>query len=247
MKPEHLEETEKGFKVTQAGIDELNSSAVTYSGTGTYQVNETPILTLIQEELKAPKNQQGYKNMYRYRSCEDILEAVKPLLKKHGATLTITDTVELIGNRFYVKATCHLWAGEEEAFSVSAYAREVEEKRPMDPAQITGAASSYARKYALNGLFLIDDTKDIDSEKPREEPGKAFKDMLKASGKLQEPASKPALKVPTFDSSLFEWVQWIDLAFKAGQSTAVRALIVETVPDNQAVKDYYTKKLNEGK
>lgn len=119
------------------------------------------ILNKIQRELKAPKNQRNTFGNYNYRSCEDILEAVKPLLGE--ATLTITDEIVLIGDRHYVRATATLTCGEHEK-SVSAYARETIAKKGMDEAQITGAASSYARKYALNGLFCIDDNRDTDIE-----------------------------------------------------------------------------------
>lgn len=118
-------------------------------------------LNRIQQELKAPKGQTNSFGNYKYRSCEDILEAVKPLL--NGLTLTLSDEVVNIGTANYVKATVELMNGSV-AISVTAYAREAESKKGMDEAQITGAASSYARKYALNGLFAIDDTKDADSQ-----------------------------------------------------------------------------------
>ena len=121
------------------------------------------VLTKIQTELKAPKNRTNKFGGYKYRSCEDILEAVKPLLAKHDATLAITDEITEVGGRVYVKATVALRSGEEE-YRVSAFAREAESKKGMDDSQVTGTASSYARKYALNGLFLIDDTKDADTD-----------------------------------------------------------------------------------
>ena len=117
----------------------------------------------IQKELKAPKGQYNSFGKYRYRSAEDILEAVKPLLHKHGCQLTLSDNIELIGDRFYVKATVKISNGTESEW-VSAYAREDLDKKGMDGSQITGTASSYARKYALNGLFCIDDTKDADTD-----------------------------------------------------------------------------------
>lgn len=117
---------------------------------------------IIQSELKAPKNQVNKFGGYKYRSAEDILEAVKPLLKITGCYLTISDSMELIGERYYVKATATLTNPDGDSISVCAYAREEETKKGMDASQITGAASSYARKYALNGLFCIDDTKDAD-------------------------------------------------------------------------------------
>lgn len=119
-------------------------------------------LTKIQTELKAPKNQYNKFGNYHYRSAEDILEAVKPLLSKYNAELTICDEICEIGGRIYVKAMCKYREGSDEV-TVNAYAREPENKKGMDESQITGTASSYARKYALNGLFLIDDTKDADT------------------------------------------------------------------------------------
>ena len=123
-------------------------------------------LLMIQGELKAPKGQYNNYGGYKYRSCEDILEAVKPLLIKYNATLTVADEIILIGERYYIKATARIFDTETEnnCFTVSAYAREPEDKKGMDHSQITGTASSYARKYALNGLFLIDDTKDADTD-----------------------------------------------------------------------------------
>lgn len=118
----------------------------------------------IQSELKAPKNQYNKFGGYKYRNAEDIMEAVKPLLKKHGCTLTVSDDIVLVGNRFYIKATATITDNEgTTSVSTTAFAREEETKKGMDAAQITGAASSYARKYALNGLFCIDDTKDADA------------------------------------------------------------------------------------
>lgn len=119
-------------------------------------------IVAIQSELKAPKGQYNSFGKYNYRSCEDILEDVKPLLAKHGLVLTIQDSIDLIGDRFYVKATATITDGKEQ-LSTSAYARESLDKKGMDASQVTGATSSYARKYALNGLLAIDDTKDADT------------------------------------------------------------------------------------
>lgn len=123
-------------------------------------------LSNIQNELKAPKSQFNKFGGYKYRSCEDILEAVKPICKKYGAVLVISDKLENIGDRYYIKAMAELIDTKEENVSVcnTAYAREEESKKGMDGSQITGTASSYARKYALNGLFNIDDTKDADTD-----------------------------------------------------------------------------------
>lgn len=121
-------------------------------------------LLAIQTELKAPKNQRNDFGKFNYRSCEDILEAVKPLLKKHKAALTISDDIVQIGDRYYVKAVARLSDIEDgESIENPAFARESDTKKGMDESQVTGATSSYARKYALNGLFLIDDNKDADT------------------------------------------------------------------------------------
>ena len=124
----------------------------------------------IQSELKAPKNQTNNFGRYNYRSCEDILEAVKPILKKEKCVVIVNDEIEQVDNRFYVKATVSLVDVESgEIIASSAYAREEENKKGMDSSQVTGATSSYARKYALNGLFAIDDTKDSDVTNSGEE------------------------------------------------------------------------------
>lgn len=123
-------------------------------------------LLAVQCELKAPKSQYNSFGKYSYRNCEDILEAVKPLCEKHKAVVFLSDEIEMIGNRFYVKATATFVDVESldtPPIVVTAYAREEESKKGMDGSQVTGASSSYARKYALNGLFDIDDTKDSDT------------------------------------------------------------------------------------
>ena len=120
-------------------------------------------LVEIQAELKAPKSQRNTFGKYNYRSAEDILEAVKPLLKKHDAKIILSDKPILVGDWHYIEATAKFVCGDEVEV-VTAYAREPLNKKGMDESQITGAASSYARKYALNGLLLIDDTKDADTD-----------------------------------------------------------------------------------
>lgn len=130
-------------------------------------------LRLIQQELKAPKGQYNSFGKYHYRSCEDIVESVKPLLAKHGVQLTLTDDIVMVGDRIYVKATATLYDEKGVSETATAFAREPEQKKGMDESQITGTASSYARKYALNGLFLIDDTKDPDTDEYRNQQNSA--------------------------------------------------------------------------
>lgn len=143
-------------------------------------------LTTIQLELKAPKSKRNNFGNYNYRSCEDILEAVKPLLAANMCSLTLDDDVLCIGDRVYVKATATLTDHAEGAtISTHAFAREAETKKGMDESQITGTASSYARKYALNGLFAIDDTKDADTDEyqGREAPRQTAKQEPKQTAK----------------------------------------------------------------
>lgn len=150
-------------------------------------------LSAIQTELKAPKNQFNKFGGYNYRSCEDILEAVKPLCAKYKTTLVLEDEIASIGTRYYVKATATLYDCEnrgdnaEDLFS-TAYAREEENKKGMDGSQVTGASSSYARKYALNGLFSIDDAKDSDTTNTGDAPAK------KPAAAAQKPATQAAQK-----------------------------------------------------
>ena len=132
-------------------------------------------LVKIQGELNAPKNQRNNFGKYNYRSAEDILEALKPLLVKYGCFINISDTVELIGNRYYIKAVAKITNIEGISVESSAYAREEESKKGMDSSQLTGSTSSYARKYALNGLFAIDDNKDADTNNYREQINNAPK------------------------------------------------------------------------
>lgn len=145
------------------------------------------VLKNIQQELKAPKGQYNNFGKYKYRSAEDILEAVKPLLGKYGAQLTLTDDIIEVGGRIYVKATAKLTDGKESTVT-TAFAREPAEKKGMDESQITGTASSYARKYALNGLFLIDDTKDADTDEYSKQQGKQAP---------KQPTQQPAPQKPT--------------------------------------------------
>lgn len=150
-------------------------------------------LSAIQQELKAPKGQYNSFGKYKYRSCEDILEAVKPICTKHKTALILLDDIREVSGRFYVMAQAQLHDCESDgAVTASAFAREPVEKKGMDDSQITGTASSYARKYALNGLFCIDDTKDADTDEYREQnKGKESKPT-----KAAIPDKKPGYRLP---------------------------------------------------
>ena len=144
-------------------------------------------LSAIQEELKAPKGQFNDYGNYKYRSAEDILEAVKPLCRKYKAVLMLNDTIEMAGERFYVRATVELRDLEDNSFIITeAYAREEDAKKGMDASQITGSSSSYARKYALNGMFCIDDTKDADTNEQHEVIAEAKKKETKEKAKAEQ-------------------------------------------------------------
>ena len=147
----------------------------------------------IQEELKAPKNQRNNFGGYNYRSAEDIIEAVKPIAHRYGYYLIISDEIVEVGGRIYVKATARLQPNEAgNIYSATGWAREEETKKGMDGAQITGAASSYARKYALNGLLAIDDTKDADATNTH---GKEASLVINTNGSVGMAQTAPAVRV----------------------------------------------------
>lgn len=166
-------------------------------------------LVEIQSKLKAPKNQYNSFGKYKYRNAEDILEAVKPLLAETRCTLTISDEIVMVGDRIYVKATTLLINSAGHTVSTTAYAREEETKKGMDASQVTGATSSYARKYALNGLFCIDDTKDADSMDNTASGAK--QSAPKPTAQAQAPQPKPEIKkvkisMSQVGESLFGWI-----------------------------------------
>lgn len=163
----------------------------------------------IQAGLKAPKDKRNTFGGYNYRSCESILEAVKPHLKAEACTLTINDEIVQVGDRYYIKATATLRNSAGESVTATALAREEESKKGMDGAQVTGAASSYARKYALNGLFAIDDTKDPDTDEhykrthPTDQP-------KQAQPKPAQPKPRKQITLDILENdlqrvSLYEW------------------------------------------
>lgn len=183
-------------------------------------------LLAVQAELKAPKGQYNSFGKYKYRSCEDILEAVKPLLKKHGATITINDELVQIGNRIYVKATARFWDTNQNSGVIdnTAFAREPDTKKGMDESQITGTASSYARKYALNGLLLIDDTKDADTDENRNERENRAKKQKEQP--VEDRTGEPAY--PTEESMVK------DLMGVASKNEKVNGMLTKLLETNNA-------------
>jgi len=187
----------------------------------------------IQQTLKAPKNQYNKFGGYYYRNCEDILESVKPLLG--DLILTINDEIVQIGNRYYVRATATITDGEHEQ-SATAYAREEESKKGMDSSQVTGSTSSYARKYACNALFCIDDTKDADSD---EQP-KPTQPQKPTQPKLPYPPTSviaeinACKKIPDIAAVLRKYQQTYDneQLSKAASERKQQLLAIESIPES---------------
>lgn len=195
---------------------------------------------LIQQQLKAPKSQRNNYGGYNYRSAEDILEAVKPLLE--GITLTLDDEVVLIGDRFYIKATATLSDGEDEV-KATAFAREEKEQKGMSAGQLTGATSSYARKYCLNGLFCIDDAKDLDSDAYAKQTGQQPRQQKNPPKQQQQKAP------PNPDEVL---ARFCDAAAKAPDANKLREifgkcwkLLPKDSEQQQKAKDVYDIRLKE--
>ncbi|EDU6133692.1 ERF family protein [Salmonella enterica subsp. enterica] len=191
-------------------------------------------LAEIQEHLNAPKNQYNSFGKYKYRSCEDILEGVKPLLK--GLFLSISDEIVLIGDRYYVKATATITDGEN-SHSASAIAREEENKKGMDAAQVTGATSSYARKYCLNGLFGIDDAKDADTDEHKQQQNTA--PSKRAKSLTSPPAPEQVLKAFTDAAMQKNTVEELKQAFAKAWK------MLEGTPEQHKAQDVYNIRRDE--
>ncbi|HBC0276225.1 ERF family protein [Salmonella enterica] len=191
-------------------------------------------LAEIQEHLNAPKNQYNSFGKYKYRSCEDILEGVKPLLK--GLFLSISDEIVLIGDRYYVKATATITDGEN-SHSASAMAREEENKKGMDAAQVTGATSSYARKYCLNGLFGIDDSKDADTDEHKQQQNAAPAKQTKSSPSSHAP--EQVLKAFTEAAMQKNTVEELKQAFAKAWK------MLEGTPEQHKAQDVYNIRRDE--
>lgn len=187
----------------------------------------------IQESLNAPKGQYNSFGKYHYRSCEDIMAALKPLLSREGVLQYITDDVVMIGERFYVKATVTVTDGVD-SISNSAFAREEETKKGSDGAQITGAASSYARKYALNGMYNIDDSKDADTDEHKHQQNSA-------PAKQSKPSPTPAQVLKAFTDAAAQKTSVDDLK----QAFAKAWKMLEGTDEQQKAQDAYNIRKDE--
>ena len=177
--------------------------------------NINNLLVEVQSELKAPKSQYNSFGKYNYRSTEDILEALKPILKEKNLALVVLDDVVQVSDRVYIKSTAKL-SYDQESIEVTAFARESLTKKGMDDSQITGTASSYARKYALNGMFLIDDSKDADSDE--------FSKQNKSQKNSEQKPKQPKITLEEVKMSLNDLVKKT-----GGDYTAISAYLLKHV------------------
>lgn len=220
-------------------------------------------LAAIQSELKAPKSQFNKFGNYKYRKAEDILEAVKPLLAKQGCVLNCTDDLLLIGGRYYIKATAVITCVEDGSqVSTTAYAREEEDKKGMDQSQVTGASSSYARKYALNGLLCIDDTADSDTTNVGDQQQGQQPAGTKGRGRKPAATAEPATAIVTSGKKQVPargsdtWDQWVAAIVtnkpgKSGESQDWLAVFKGTYACTQEVldcleEDMFNYRMNSG-
>jgi len=214
----------------------------------TKEIKETKELSFfqkinkIQTELVAPKDLNNKFGNYKYRSCESILKALKPLLQEYELILIIQDSIEQVGDRFYIKAKATIKDGDKEIFAV-AYAREALTKKGMDESQVTGAASSYARKYALNGLLCIDDTKDADSKDNSKEGDTKEKSHVKKISNVMDDESKEILN--TMNKKSADII--IEALSEATSKDSLDEIYIEYKPDMTKLYKYNTPLFNKVK
>lgn len=197
-------------------------------------------LITIRKRLVAPKNRKNTFGGYNYRSCEDILEAVKPLLAEQNCNLTLSDEVVEVGNANYIRATATIFNAEGQSVSVQGWAREEISKKGMDAPQMTGTASSYARKYALNGLFCIDDTKDADTNEYRTENDARAKQAQPAQAKGKRPLSLEQVK-----ANEEQFIYWLYNAYQANPQMSAMEKIGEYYDCDFATKSYLCDKFEQ--
>lgn len=205
-------------------------------------------LLIIRNRLVAPKNRKNTFGGYNYRSCEDILEAVKPLLSDHDCNLTLSDEVVVIGNANYIKATATIYNAEGQSVSVQGWAREETTKKGMDAPQMTGTASSYARKYALNGLFCIDDTKDADTDEYRKENTQRKQNDERAQAQPAQPAQakgKKPLSLEQVKANEEQFIYWLYNAYQANPHMSAMEKIGEYYDADFATKSYLCDKFEQ--
>lgn len=204
----------------------------------------------ITSELVAPKNRKNTFGGYNYRSCEDILEAVKPLLKKYECNLLLSDEVVCIGNANYIKATAMLVNKEGQSVQATGLAREETNKKGMDSPQMTGTASSYARKYALNGLFCIDDTKDADTNEYLTENDARAKQAQQqkqpqATAQRQQQPSKKQLTLEQVKANEEQFIYWLYNAYKVNPAMSAMDKIAEYYDTDYDTKAYLCDKFEQ--
>lgn len=202
----------------------------------------------ITSELVAPKNRKNTFGGYNYRSCEDILEAVKPLLKKYECNLLLSDEVVCIGNANYIKATVMLVNKEGQSVQATGLAREETNKKGMDSPQMTGTASSYARKYALNGLFCIDDTKDADTNEYRTENdarAKQAQQQKQPQATAQPQPSKKQLTLEQVKANEEQFIYWLYNAYQVNPAMSAMEKIAEYYDADYATKAYLCDKFEQ--
>lgn len=203
----------------------------------------------ITSELVAPKNRNNTFGGYKYRSCEDILEAVKPLLKKNGCNLLLTDEVVCVGNANYIKATARLFSADGLLVEACGWAREEINKKGMDAPQMTGTASSYARKYALNGLFCIDDTKDADTNEYRTENDARAKQAQQQKQATAQPQERKRIPITLAEAKEHElgFMSWLYQKYQFDKNIDVEKTITDNYECDFATESYLRDKFKEYK
>lgn len=200
-------------------------------------------LATIISRLKAPKDLYNTFGKYKYRSCESILEEVKPILKELGCTLNLSDEVVNIGNANYLKATATLITSDNMQFQAQGWAREDTDKKGMDAPQMTGTASSYARKYALNGLFCIDDTKDADTDEYRRETASKSQTTTQSQSSAEKPKNK--LTLDQVKGREAEFVGWLWSCYQLNNKMNAKDKIAEVYDCDFATTQYLCQKFEE--
>jgi len=201
--------------------------------------NKINFLAQIQSEVKAPKGQFNSFGKYKYRSAEDILESVKPIINSKGFSITLSDEIIAMDGRFYIKAIATLTNGKE-MYSATGFAREEESKKGMDGSQVTGASSSYARKYALNGLFALDDTKDSDATNTHGQESKPVQAFTPKPSPAPKPIEQPQVTINS--QELGELKRLLDECSAVEHLTEIWNDIDDSFKSLPLIKDLFSKR-----